>query len=150
MTTQTLIVSSKTSVSVTGFNSLANVTYCISDVIDFTSVDPLDAALEVYTSPGTVSGNKQLLVFAKTSLDNSAWTTGPESGTSTTDQPNLMPIGAIPCNSNSVSQRRHFPLQAILGWVPPYVKVVFFNDTGAALQSTNNLLWQATITGNSA
>ena len=40
---------------------------------------PLDVLVEVTTTPGTVSGNKQLMVFAKISPDGTNFTSGPES-----------------------------------------------------------------------
>jgi hypothetical protein len=48
-----------------------------------------------------VSGNKQLLVYAKASLDGTNQTTGPETGTTVTDEPNLYFVGALPLNTPS-------------------------------------------------
>ena len=127
--------STVTSLTITGLSSLASATYAASGAVNLTSVDPLDVLIDITVTPGTVSGNKQLLVFVKASLDGTNYTSGPESGTTTTDEPNLMPIGALPLNSNSTAQRGVFSVAAALGYVPPYLKVVVRNDSGAAFSA---------------
>jgi hypothetical protein len=126
---------SKTALSVT-LTSLANVTYVAATTIDVSAIDPIDVIVEVEITPGTVAGNKRLLVFCQESLDNSALSTGPVSGTTVTDEPNLLPIGTLPLNTNSTLQRKAFSVRTALGWVPPYIKFVFFNDSGAAFSGS--------------
>src|SRR4051812_38819124 len=92
----------------TEMNSLANVTYVNNGTI--TAAGATDIVVEVAVTPGTVSGNKQVLVFAQLSEDNTNFTTGPSSGTTTTDQVNLKQIGVIPANTNATLQRDMFSL----------------------------------------
>jgi hypothetical protein len=125
--------SAASSLTITGLGSLASATYAVSSALDLTAVDPLDVLVDITVTPGTVSGNKQLLVFVKVSLDGTNYTTGPESGSTATDEPNLYLIGALPLNTNSTAQRGVFSVAAALGYVPPYLKVVVRNDSGAAL-----------------
>lgn len=125
--------SAASSLTITGLASLASATYAVSSALDLTAVDPLDVLVDITVTPGTVSGNKQLLVFVKVSLDGTNYTTGPESGSTATDEPNLYLIGALPLNSNATAQRGVFSVAAALGYVPPYLKVVVRNDSGAAL-----------------
>lgn len=125
--------SAASSLTITGLASLASATYAVSSALDLSAVDPLDVLVDITVTPGTVSGNKQLLVFVKVSLDGTNYTTGPESGSTATDEPNLYLIGALPLNSNATAQRGVFSVAAALGYVPPYLKVVVRNDSGAAL-----------------
>lgn len=124
-----------TSLTITGLSSLASATYAASGAVDLSTVDPLDVLLDITVTPGTVSGNKQLLVFVKVSLDGTNYSTGPESGTTATDEPNLYPLGALPLNTNTTAQRGVFSVAAALGYVPPYLKVVVKNDSGAAFSA---------------
>lgn len=125
--------SAASSLTITGLGSLASATYAVSSALDLSAVDPLDVLVDITVTPGTVSGNKQLLVFVKVSLDGTNYTSGPESGSTATDEPNLYLIGALPLNSNATAQRGVFSVAAALGYVPPYLKVVVRNDSGAAL-----------------
>jgi hypothetical protein len=127
--------SAASSLTITGLGSLASAAYAVSSALDLSAVDPLDVLVDITVTPGTVSGNKQLLVFVKASLDGTNYTTGPESGTTATDEPNLYLIGALPLNTNSTAQRGAFSVAAALGYVPPYLKVVVKNDSGAAFSA---------------
>jgi len=149
MTTQTLGASSKTGYTIT-LTSLASATYVASSAVDLSAVDPLDIVVEVSITPGTVSGNKQAVVFIQGSLDNSVFSTGPTSGTTNTDQPNLYQIGVLALNTNSTLQTGQYSVMAALGWIPPYHKLVVLNDSGAAFSASNCSASYATYTGNSA
>jgi hypothetical protein len=123
----------RTQVTVTGLATLASATYVASAVIDNTTNKPSDLLLELNITPGTVSGNKQCKVFAIASIDNSNFQTGPTSGTTTTDEPDLTPLGTLALNSNSTAQRGFFTVAQFYGGVlPPYLKIVLLNDSGAA------------------
>ncbi|HOW49331.1 MAG TPA: hypothetical protein P5024_11470 [Burkholderiaceae bacterium] len=124
--------SAASSLTITGLATLAAATYAVSGAIDLSAVDPLDLLVGITVTPGTVSGNKQLLVFAKASLDGTNYTTGPESGSSAVDEPNLYLLGALPLNTNTTAQRGVFSVASALGYVPPYLKIVVRNDSGAA------------------
>lgn len=143
MTTQTLGTYTAATISL---NSLANVTYVAATAIDLSASTPLDVLLTLECTPGTVSGNKQALLFVQVSGDGTDYTTGPTSGTTVTDQPNLRYIGSLPLGSNSTLQRNTFSLFAALGYCPRYIKPVVFNDSGAALAGSGNALKYQTIT----
>jgi hypothetical protein len=122
----------------TALQNLANVTYVVLGTVTHTTNDPLASYLEIKTKPGTVSGNKQLVVFCKGSLDGSNFESGPESGTTTTDEPNLRFLGTIPLNSNSTSQTKLFGFASAYpeGVLPYASKIVVKNDSGANLSNT--------------
>ena len=116
--------------------TLASATYLNVGTITFNTNKNLDVKLEVSATPGTVSGNKQLKVFAQQSMDGTNYETGPTSGTTTTDEPNLTFIGILPLGTNSTLQRRVFDLAAAFGGALPYsANIIVFNDSGAALSS---------------
>jgi hypothetical protein len=121
--------------------SLASATYVAIGTITHNSSGktPLDVLVEIYAKPGTVSGNKQLCVFAQKSLDGTNFTTGPISSTTTTDEADLFFVGVIPMATNSAQQRQVFSLRAAYGHDLPYAtKLIVKNDTGAALTSTGS------------
>lgn len=149
MTTQSLPATTKTSITIS-LDSLASGTYVASGGYDVSAIDPYDILIEVavvLTATAT-SVNKRLQVFIQTSLDNSNYSTGPTSGTTTTDEPDLMKLGDVPCNVVSTTHRRLFSVFAALGYIPPYFKVVCHNDLGTAL-STGCTVHYSTVTGNS-
>lgn len=127
------VVGTRTALTVTGLATLASATYVASDTLDVSANDPLDVAVELTITPGTVAGNKQAVLFAQASLDNINFQTGPASGTTTTDEPVLTRVGVLPLPTAAVAQRKVFSLAASYGGVlPPYVKLVVKNDSGAA------------------
>jgi len=131
-------------------NSLASATYVNAGTLTFVSSGktPLDAQLEVAVTPGTVSSNRQVLVFAQGSLDGTNFETGPTSGTTATDEPVLTFIGAVPCPTNSTLQRKVFSMAGAFGGVLPYAaRIILKNETGAALASSGNDIHTAEVTG---
>ena len=108
MATVKQVVGSRTSLTTSALNSLASATFVSAGTITHNTNQPLDVLVEVTATPGTVSGNKQLVVYAKASLDGSNQTTGPETGTAVTDEPNLYYVGTLPLNTNSTTQTRCF------------------------------------------
>lgn len=149
MTTQTLPHSTGAAYTIT-LDSLANVTYVASSAVDLSATDPVDVLVEVEVTPGTVSGNKQLKVFVQASLDGTDYSTGPTSGTTTTDELNLYFLGSLPLNTNATLQRKAFSMVEKIGFVPAKHTLVVFNDSGAALASSGNAAAYYTVTGNSA
>jgi hypothetical protein len=153
MTTAKLAQTSRTQLSgaAAALNSLANVTYVVLGTITHNSSGktPLDCLVELAVTPGTVSGNKQIILFAQASLDGTNFGTGPTSGTTTTDEPNLIRLGAIPLNTNSTLQRQIFSIAAAMaGSVLPYAtKLIAKNDSGAALASSGNDVYTLDETG---
>jgi hypothetical protein len=124
-------------------NSLASATYVVLGTITHATNDPAECKVELYVTPGTVSGNKQVVLFAQASLDGTNFETGPTSGTTATDEPNLRAVGALPCGTNSTLQRGIFDLSAAYpsGQLPYATKLIAKNDSGAALGSSGNDLY---------
>ena len=154
MATVTSIVGTKAATpSSTAHNSLASATYVSVGALNHVTNKPLDVLVEVNAVPGTVSGNKQLVVFAQASLDaGSTFTTGPTSGTTTTDEPDLYFVGILPLNTNSTLQTKTFSLAAAFGGVlPQQTKIILKNDSGAALATSgSNVVNYSEVTGSVA
>lgn len=132
------------SASVLTLGTLASLAYIESSTIDLGAAIPLDVTFEVECIPnGTPTGNRQLVLFAKLSLDNSNFGTG---GTSANDDPQLHWIGTLPTYTTGVAHRKHFSLQGLP--ITRYLKLVVKNDMGVAL--TSGAVYKADITGASA
>jgi hypothetical protein len=152
MTTAKINAGTRTQLSgaAAALNSLASATYVSVGTITFSSSGktPLTDKLEVSVTPGTVSGNKQLLVFAQQSLDGTNFETGPVSGTTTTDEADLTFVGVVPLGTNSTLQRKVFDLAAAFGGTLPFAaKIIVRNDSGAALASSGNDVHYGEYTG---
>lgn len=146
MATVKQVVGTRTSLTTSALNSLASATFVSAGTITHNTNQPLDVLIEVTATPGTVSGNKQLLVYAKASLDGTNQTTGPETGTTVTDEPNLYFVGALPLNTSSTTQTRAFALAAAYGGVLPYAsEIVLRNDSGAALNASGGSVYYSEI-----
>lgn len=146
MATVKQVVGSRTSLTTSALNSLASATFVSAGTITHNTNQPLDVLVEVTATPGTVSGNKQMVVFAKISLDGTNFTSGPESGTTTTDEPDLFFVGTVPLNTNSTAQTKTFSLAAALGGVLPYAsKIIVKNDSGAALNASGGSVYYSEI-----
>lgn len=142
MSTHTLAQGAR-SATLLNLGTLASATYVASAAIDLGAAVPLDLTIEVECDPNlTPSGNKQLVLFAKLSLDNTNWSSGPESGTTATEEADLHRIGALPTNDTNTHRKmfslRHLPTAR-------YIKIVAKNDMGVALTSGN--VYRADITG---
>lgn len=136
MAAATFPLGSRTSLTVTGLGTLASGTYVASSAYNCTSNDPEDVIVEVeVATTNTPAGNRQVLVFLQESLDGTNFRSGPTSGTSATDEPNLLQAMAIPMNSASVTQRATFSVRNLLGYVPAQFRIVVKNDLGVALTS---------------
>lgn len=143
----TAVQGTRTSLTITGFSTLASATYVTSDAYNAGTNDPLDVVVEVEAATtNTPAGNKQVVVFAKVSLDGTNYSSGPESGTTTTDEPDLFLLGSIPMNTASTTHRKAFSLMAALGFIPQQIKIVCKNDLGVAL--TSGAVYTAEIAGN--
>ena len=146
MATIKQVVGTRTALTTSALNSLASATFVSAGTITHNTNQPLDVLLEVTATPGTVSGNKQLVVFAKISLDGTNFTSGPESGTTTTDEPDLFFVGTVPLNTNSTAQTKTFSLAAAYGGVLPYAsKIIVKNDSGAALNASGGSVYYSEI-----
>ena len=146
MATVKQVVGTRTALTTSALNSLASATFVSAGTITHNTNQPLDVLVEVTATPGTVSGNKQLVVFAKISLDGTNFTSGPESGTTTTDEPDLFFVGTVPLNTNSTAQTKTFSLAAAYGGVLPYAsKIIVKNDSGAALNASGGSVYYSEI-----
>lgn len=141
----------RTVLTTTAMDSLASGAYVSCGTITFATNDPTGAKLEIKATPGTVSGNRQLVVFAKQSLDGTNFESGPSSGTTTTDEPNLTLIGYVPLKSNATAQTKILDLVAAFAGELPYAaEIIVKNDSGAALAASGHWAYYAEITGNAA
>jgi hypothetical protein len=142
----TFTQSQGTRTSVLTLGTLASATYITSSAIDLGPSIPLDVTFEVECDPnGTPTGNKQLVLFAKLSLDGTNYGSGPESGTTATEEADLHWIGTLPCNDTN-THRKMFSLSGLP--IARYLKLVVKNDMGVAL--TSGEVYRADITGASA
>jgi len=136
MATITQAIGARTSLTVTGLGTLAAGTYVASAAYTANTNKPLDVVIEVdAATTNTPSGNKQLLVFVQESLDGTNYRSGPTSGTTTTDEPNLKFLGTLPMATASVTQIGTFSVAQALGYCPYAFKVIVKNDLGVALTS---------------
>jgi len=153
MTIAKYLLGTRTALTTSAINSLASATYVSAGDITIASATktPLDMFIEVEVTPGTVSSNKQVVVFLKESIDGTNFTTGPESGTTTTDEPNLVFLGVIPCNTNSTLQRGVFSVAPVCGGILPHtVRVIVKNETGAALAASGHAVYYQTVDGDAS
>ena len=146
MATVTSVVGTRTSLTTTAMDSLASATYVSCGTLTFATNDPLDVLIECKVTPGTVSSNKQVVFFAQRSLDGTNFESGPTSGTTTTDEPDLTFIGVVPCNTNSTAQTKVFSLLDALGTLPHSAKIIAKNETGAALAASGHSVYYSEVT----
>lgn len=127
--------------SVLTMGTLASAAYIIGSTIDLGATIPLDVTFEMECVPnGAPTGNKQLVLFAQLSLDNTNFGTG---GTSVNDEAQLHWIGTLPTYTSAVAHRKHFSLSGLP--IARYLKLVVKNDMGVAL--TSGAVYKADITG---
>lgn len=150
MATITVAPGTRTSLTTTALNSLASANYVSAGTVDVSAIDPLDVVVEVAVTPGTVAGNKQAVVFLRVSMDGTNFSSGPSSGSTATDEPNLKFIGTVPLNTNAALQRNALSVMSALGFVPPHFEVVVKNESGAAFASSGHAVHWTPYTGNSA
>lgn len=132
----TTVQGTRTSLTITGFSTLASATYVASSAYNAGTNDPQDVVIEVEAATtNTPAGNKQVLVFVQASLDGTNFQSGPTSGTTTTDEPDLTLLGVLPMNTSTTTHRKMFSVFAALGFVPQQFQIVCKNDLGVALTS---------------
>ncbi|WP_439587645.1 hypothetical protein [Hydrogenophaga sp.] len=140
----------RTALTTTALNALASAAYVSAGTIDVSAQEPLDLIIEVEATPGTVAGNRQLMVFARISMDGTHFSTGPVSGSSTNEEPNLRFLGVLPLPTSAVLQRAMFSVAAALGFVPPHIQIVIKNDSGAALAASGHAVHHTSYVGTTA
>jgi hypothetical protein len=132
-------VQTPSALTVTGLSTLIASNYITSNTIVHSSNDPLDVLLDVSVTTGTTpTGNKQVVVFAKGSLDGTNFGSGPEATTvNAVDEPDLHYVGSIPMNQVG-AHRKILSLAAAYGGVLPVAtKLVFKNDLGVVLTAAS-------------
>jgi hypothetical protein len=110
-----------------------------------------DVLVFIFVESGTVSGNKQLLVYVYGTVDGgttySEGITGTDAGFTRNDPTGLIPLRVLPMPTNAtVYKFGPFSLAAAFGGsLPDHFGLVIFNDSGAALSGTagnNKVLYQ--------
>lgn len=130
--------------TVLDLGTLASATYVTSTAIDLGASQAWDEVFEVVCNPnGSPTGNKQLILFCKLSLDDSNYGSGPESSTTATEEGDLHLIGFLPTVDTN-DHRKFFSLREAGIPRARYIKLVVKNDMGVALTSGN--IYRATIT----
>lgn len=129
-------VGTRNSLTITGLSTLASATYAVSSTITANTNKPVDIIVELrVATTNTPTGNKQLLAFIKPSVDGTNFGSGPESGTTTTDEPDLELLGSVPMNTATTTHAKFFSVGQALGYIPHSFTVVVKNDLGVALTS---------------
>lgn len=130
MSVHNLLQGTRTSSLLTA-GTLASATYITGSAVDLSADIPLFITFEVEANAnGTPSGNKQLVLFLKWSLDNTNYQSGPESGTTATEEADLDFAGSLPMNDTN-DHRKFFVVYPKGRYVKPILK----NDLGVALTS---------------
>ncbi len=137
MSTITSIQGTRTALTAGGLSTLASGNYTASDAYNCATNDPLEVLVEVaLATTNSPAGNKKADVFIQASLDGTNFTSGPTSGSTTTDEPDLHYLGTIPMNTITTTHRRVFAVSPLFGGVlPQQFKVVVKNDLNVALTS---------------
>ena len=144
MTTATYTQGTRSAAILT-LGALASGAYIESAVQDFGVNMPYDQVLEVECTPSTTTtGNKQLVVYARRSLDNTNWQ-GPTSAISSTNEVQLSFLGSVQVISANLC-RNFYSLDQLPK--ARYNKFIAKNDMGVAL--TNGFMYLAPITANNA
>lgn len=135
MATIKLAAGTRTALTSASLATLASATYCVSSPYNAATNGPLDVAVDVVaTTTNAPTGNKQVCVFAQASFDaGTTWQSGPTSGTSTTDEPDLTFLGAVPVGQTGTHVKSFSLAAAYGGIVPPMFRIVVKNDLGVAL-----------------
>lgn len=142
MSVHTLAQGARSAAIVTA-GTLANGSYAVSSAIDLGATIPLDVTFEVEADAnGTPSGPKQVALFAKFSIDGTNYGSGPETGSTTSEELDLHWLGALPMNDTN-THRKFFSLQGQP--VARYMKIIVKNECGVAL--TSGAVYMAAVTG---
>ena len=139
-------VGTRTSLTVTGLSTLGAGAYVVSSAYTCNTNKPWDVIVEVNAATtNTPAGNKQVVVFIQESLDGTNYRSGPTTGTTATDEPNLRFLGSVPMNSVTATQTGMFSVASALGFCPYAFKIVLKDDLGVAL--TSGTVFTAEISG---
>ena len=134
---------SATALTVTGLNSLASTGYATSDAINNTTNLFVDILVELTAANIVEAGNFQLAVYAISSLDGTNYSDN-QSG----NQPYAFKyVGVLPVNGTGPWRSAAMSLAAAFnGTLPPYVKLVVYNNAGISLAASGNSIQYVGIT----
>ena len=136
MATRKLEVQTASDITPAGYTTLASATYVATSGQNAGTNDPVDVLVTVTAaSTNVIASLKQLAVFVQVSIDGTNYTTGPTSGTTTTDEPDLIPLGVVPMNVASTDHRMTFSMRREIGYIPTHYKIVAKNEIGVAMTS---------------
>jgi hypothetical protein len=115
-------------------NSAASGTYTSLGVINFGATPPhecfVNVALQASAAP---SGNKQAVIFLRTSQDGTTYSDAPSS----TTEANALQVGALSLPDTSAHQSVEMPLSGLFGGaLPQYVEIFVKNDCGVAFAAS--------------
>ena len=129
-------VGTRTSLTCSGLSTLASGTYVASNAYTCNTNKPFDVIIDIaLATTNTPSGNKQALIFIQESLDGSAYRSGPTSGTTTTDEPDLKILTNINLYTATNTHEGTVSIRQVLGYIPYSFKIIVKNDLGVALTS---------------
>jgi hypothetical protein len=125
-------VGAKAALSIT-LAGLASGSYATSAAKDNTGNQPVDLLVELSVTPGATSGNKQAVLFALASLDGTNYQTG----NSPVDELAMTLIGtlSLAAGASPVPMKQYSVAAAYGGVLPPFVKFVVKNDSGATFSA---------------
>ena len=134
--------------STTALNSLASGGFSSGvGTLTFATNDPVDAFLQVQLVAGSVSGNRQAIIYGKASLDGTLFESGPGNGGvgTTTTEGNLTLIGVLPLPEAGTHVGMFSVAPAFSGSMPHSLQPIVKNDSGAAFSSAGNFVMIAEI-----
>ena len=133
-TTPTLSTRATLAATIAG---LVTGTYVASAIYPCNTNKPWDVVVEVQvaTTNALTGTSNFVFVFVQESLDGTNFRSGPTSGTTTTDEPNLRLLGSVPLNTASTTEMGTFSVAQALGYLPYAFKVVIKNSSGVTLTS---------------
>lgn len=131
--------SSAVALTTTGFNSLAGGSFATSDeinVIGWSGGPPLDILVEVSVADIVEAGNKQVVVYAISSVDGTNFS----DNQSATNESAYAYVGVVPMNGTGTWRSKAMSLAAAFGGtLPPKCKLVLKNDNSTtALAGSGN------------
>lgn len=137
----------RTALAITGFGSLASANFVASNAYVCNTNKPIDVVVEVEAATtNTPAGNKVVAVYLKETLDGTNYRSGPESGSTATDERDLLPLGVVRMGTASTTHRASFSVAQALGYVPYGFKIVLKNDLAVTL--TAGALYTTEVAGN--
>lgn len=120
-------------------NSLAAGSFATSSSIDPTASATVDVLVEILIADITESGNKQVIVYAVSSVDGTNFSDA-------TRQSAMVRLGALDITGTGPFRSASYSVAAGFGGVLPRLfKIVVMNDAGAALASTGNSAQYITV-----